>query len=69
MRYKKIAIKLWNLLDDIDTAGNLYKPEMNEYFKSVCRKVSKRSVLMGSDGCKVKRNRYLTKIGRKANER
>lgn len=31
--------KLLDLLDDIDTAGDMFKPEINDYFKYIQRKV------------------------------
>jgi len=48
--FKMVAAQAWNeqqehieklldLLDDIDTAGDMFKPEINEYFKYVQRKV------------------------------
>ena len=55
MRYKKIAFELWKLLDDIDTAGDMYKPAINGYFKYVCKKAEKRFKLIGSDGYNLKR--------------
>lgn len=48
--FKMVAAQAWNeqqerieklldLLDDIDTAGDMFKPEINEYFRYVQRKV------------------------------
>ena len=34
INYKLIAERLWNILDDIDTANDHYKPDMNNYFAS-----------------------------------
>ena len=31
--------KLLDLLDDIDTAGDMFKPDINDYFKYIQRKV------------------------------
>ena len=34
---------LWSLLDDISTAGDMFKPEINAYFKYVNKQCGKRS--------------------------
>jgi len=41
---------LWDLLDDIDTAGDLFKPEITGYFKYVNRKTQERHKYLRSDG-------------------
>jgi len=42
---------LWKLLDDISTAGDMYKPEINQYFKYVNEVCEKRSdVAVSEDG-------------------
>ena len=49
--YKDEQIKfLWSLLDDISTAGDMFKPEVNEYFKYVNSVCEKRSNVANSDG-------------------
>ena len=39
---------LWSLLDDISTAGDMYKPEITGYFKYVNRKCEERSAVANS---------------------
>ena len=39
---------LWGLLDDISTAGDMYKPERTNYFKYVNKKCEERSVVANS---------------------
>ena len=34
MKYKKIAKELWKLLDDIDTASDVFKPDTIESYKA-----------------------------------
>ena len=41
---------IWELLDDIDTAGDMFKPKIDNYFKYVNQKVNKRHELLTSDG-------------------
>ena len=42
---------LWKLLDDISTAGDVFKPEINHYFNYVNKKCEERSsVANSSDG-------------------
>ena len=44
MKTKDEQIKfLWSLLDDISTAGDIFKPEINPYFKYVNKKCELRS--------------------------
>jgi len=40
---------LWKLLDDISTAGDMFKPENNGYFKYVNRKCEERSLVANSE--------------------
>ncbi len=40
---------LWDLLDDISTAGDMFKPEINAYFKYVNRKCEERSKVANSE--------------------
>ena len=39
---------LWGLLDDISTAGDMFNPEINEYFTYVNNKCEKRSFVAES---------------------
>ncbi len=39
---------LWKLLDDISTAGDIYKPEINKYFEYVNSKCEDRSDVASS---------------------
>lgn len=45
---------LWGLLDDIDTAGDQFKPEHNGYFKAICKLVADRFTNLKSDGYSLK---------------
>lgn len=48
---REIAEKLWQLLDDIDTATDMFKPNNNDPFvKYVYKKVSERFDHLSSDG-------------------
>ncbi len=49
-KYKAECHRLWKLLDDIDTAGDMFKPEINGYFHYVNDKATKRKGLFYSDG-------------------
>ena len=49
-KWKNIAEKLWDLLDDIDTASDMFKPERSNFYKYTMKKVGKRFELIGSDG-------------------
>ena len=51
--WKEKAETLWQLLDDIDTYGDMYKPEINRYFKAVNKKASERHKILYSDGYKL----------------
>lgn len=48
--WKDIAYKLWALLDDIDTASDMFKPTMNNFYKYTMGKVEKRFEQMASNG-------------------
>jgi len=48
--WKRKAEALWSLLDDISTAGDMFKPEITNYFKYVNMKCEERSKYMQSDG-------------------
>lgn len=51
--WKAKAEALWALLDDIDTAGDIFKPEITAYFKYVNRKAAERFKEMKSDGYRI----------------
>jgi delta-aminolevulinic acid dehydratase/porphobilinogen synthase len=55
MTYRKIALALWDLLDDIDTYSDMLKPDKSLFYMKVMNKVRKRFKYMGSDGYTVKR--------------
>lgn len=48
--WKYIAERLWSLLDDVDTAGDMFKPPINNFFKYVIGKAEKRHKYLHSDG-------------------
>ena len=48
--WKECAEALWLLLDDIDTYGDMYHPEITAYFKAVNKKVARRFEWIVSDG-------------------
>ena len=52
---KSIEERLWQLLDDIDTAGDMFKPEVTEYFKYVVKKSEERHKYLISDGFTLRR--------------
>lgn len=39
---------LWSLLDDISTAGDMFRPEINNYFRYVNKKCEERSAVANS---------------------
>lgn len=49
-KWEKVAKKLWGLLDAIDTASDIFKPEKNNFYKYVMEKANKRFDLITSDG-------------------
>jgi len=51
--WKEKAETLWQLLDDIDTYGDMYKPKIDGYFKAVNKKASERHKVLYSDGYKL----------------
>ena len=60
MEYKEIATELWGLLDDIDTASDMFKPCENNgiksyenFYKYAMKKSEKRHKLLKSDGHKL----------------
>ena len=55
MTYKKIAQRLWQLLDDIDTYNDRFRPERSPFNIEVMRRVEERHQYMGSGGHVIKR--------------
>ena len=49
-QWKSKAEALWKLLDDVDTYGDMFKPEHTAYFKAVNYKLGERFKHMHSDG-------------------
>lgn len=49
-RLREVAVKLWDILDDIDTLGDAMKPEITPYFNAVNTFCGQRHQLMTSDG-------------------
>ena len=53
-------IFLWKLLDDISTAGDMFKPEIDDYFEYVNKKCEERSEVANStDGYAI----VITEVG------
>jgi len=59
-KYKEMSYKLWDLLDDIDTASDMFKPceengfsSYNNFYKYSLNKSKKRFELLKSDGYKL----------------
>ncbi len=57
LKEKEIAIKLWDLLDDIDTASDIFKPSRtnginsyHQFYEYVMKKSEERHKFMKSDG-------------------
>jgi hypothetical protein len=44
---------LWDLLDDIDTAFDIYRPQMEAFERYVQQKVEARHLILSSDGYKL----------------
>ena len=42
--WEEIARHLWTLLDDIDTASDMFKPPQNGFYKYVMKKSQERSL-------------------------
>jgi hypothetical protein len=58
--FRKIAEELWSLLDDIDTASDMFKPcerngikSYNNFYEYSLKKTAKRFDLLKSDGYKL----------------
>ena len=53
----EIAEKLWDLLDDIDTASDMFKPEKTPFYDHIMKKVYERKkYLISPDGQKLIRS-------------
>lgn len=48
--WKCIAKELWKLLDEIDTASDMFKPEFNNFYRYAMVRVEKRHEFMKSNG-------------------
>jgi len=48
--WKAIAMKLWKLLDDIDTASDMFKPQKNNFYEYVIKKSMERHKFIKSNG-------------------
>lgn len=57
--WKSIAVQLWKLLDDVDTAGDIFKPPINNFFKYVTKKSIERHKFLTTDGYDI----FLTQKG------
>ena len=51
--WKEKAEFLWRLLDDIDTYGDVFKPDITAYFKKVNYIAARRHEVLQSDGHKI----------------
>ena len=45
-----VEAKLFGIIDDIDTATDMFKPEMEAFEKFVCKKIKEARRLIVSDG-------------------
>ncbi len=73
MDYKAIATELWDLLDDIDTLSDMFKPCENNginsykiFYKYAMKKSSERHKLLKSDGYKLYSNEEFAKLPKPA---
>jgi len=48
--WKAIAMKLWRLLDDVDTASDMFKPPKNNFYHYVIKKSIERHKFIKSNG-------------------
>lgn len=48
--WKKAAMDLWQIIDDIDTASDMFKPEKTAYYNFIQKQQAKRHVILFSDG-------------------
>lgn len=51
---KQIIEQLWSLLDDIDTASDMFKPKKTSFYSYVMKKAALRFKHVGSDGYNLK---------------
>lgn len=70
MKYKKIAKKLWNILDDIDSLSDIIRPnDLNgykEFYKIAMDKVNLRHNYLESDGYNLTKNKKELQLKEKA---
>lgn len=52
-KYKNMIIKLWELLDDIGTASDIFKPKIQNYERYINKKCQERYNIIKSDGYKL----------------
>lgn len=48
-----IEAKLYQIIDDIDTAGDMFKPPDSSYVKYIYNQIAKKNSLITSDGYKL----------------
>ena len=53
LKEDSIQAKLWKLLDDIDTASDMFKPEQTPFYKYIMKKAEERFKHITSDGYKL----------------
>lgn len=63
--WREVAEKLWELLDDISTASDVYKPEQNGFYEHVMKKADERNKYFDSDGYKLYPPGEMPKVGDK----
>ena len=66
INFREIAEKLWSLLDDIDTASDIFKPQNEEsamaFYNNAMKKVAERFKYLDSDGYKLYTKEEFSKI-------
>ena len=69
MDYKEIAEKLWDILDNIDTASDMFKPcenngikSYNNFYEYAMKQTVERHKLLKSDGYKLYSNEEFAKL-------
>jgi len=75
MDNRERAEKLWGLLDDIDTASDMFKPceangikSFENFYAYVMKKVGKRFDIFKSDGYKLYTDEEFAKLPKESNE-
>lgn len=75
MDNRERAEKLWELLDDIDTASDMYKPceangikSFENFYAYVMSKVAKRFDILKSDGYKLYTDEEFAKLPKGSNK-